>query len=180
MKSSKTTHIEFSEMPEKQKINIEKYLNRDKILRCYLTEYTWSSPDIISLLLDKNESRHYIIITETKLITMDENSPYTNEIRSIEFSDIGNIGESESDSSYGKYVQVNINFKNRLGGVRGLFCSQEFASEFIGFVNEQKDKDARKIPGENLVEQLEKLADLHRCQVITDEEFAAAKKRLGL
>lgn len=32
----------------------------------------------------------------------------------------------------------------------------------------------------NLAEQLEKLTDLHRYQVITDEEFEAAKKRLGL
>lgn len=167
-------------MPEKHKIKIEKYLNSDEILDCYLTEYRWSSPDIISSLLDKKESRHYIIITETKLITMDENSPYTNEIRSIDFSDIGSISESESDSSYGKYVQLNINFKNKLGGVRGLFCSQEFASEFISFVNEQKDKHARNISIVNLAEQLEKLTDLHRYQVITDEEYEAAKKRFGL
>lgn len=35
-------------------------------------------------------------------------------------------------------------------------------------------------PIPNLVEQLEKLKELHRYQVITDEEFEAAKKRLGL
>lgn len=180
MKKSITKHIEFSDVPEKYKIMIEKHLNRDEILRCYLTEYTWSSPDAISVLLDKKDSRHYIIITETKVITMDENSPYSNGLRSIDFSDIGSIGQSEFDSSYGKYIQVNINFKNRFGGVGCLVSSQEFASEFIGFTNEQKDRQFREIPVANLAEQLEKLTDLHRYQVITDEEFQAAKKRLGL
>lgn len=139
----------------------------------------WSYPDIISLLLDKKESRHYIIITERKLITMDENSPYSNEIRSIDLSDIGSVGEAESDYSYGKNVQINLNFNNRLGGVRFLFCSKEYASEFIGFVNVQKDKHARILSGINLAEQLEKLTALHRYQVISDEEFEA-EKRLGL
>lgn len=61
------------------------------------------------------------------------------------------------------------------------FTDLEQANELYGLLTDiVHGTPIQVVQVPNLAEQLEKLTDLHRYQVITDEEFEAAKKRLGL
>lgn len=66
-------------------------------------------------------------------------------------------------------------------GTHRYFTDLKQANELYGLLTDiVHGTSLQVVQVPNLAEQLEKLTDLHRYQVITDEEFAAAKKRLGL
>ncbi len=85
--------------------------------------------------------------------------------------EIGNFNGSNID-----IISISYNLRSPL-----YFTDIEQANELYGLLTDiVHGSPIQIVQVPNLAEQLEKLTDLHRYQVITDEEFEAAKKRLGL
>ncbi len=126
------------------------------------------------------------IITETQLIIVNRRS--SESFFSDAVSDISTFliektdNFSVQDFGYG-WFNVIVSFTD---GKQASFAARSPQhNQAIEILKQQKatllqasKKAAPPASPVNIAEQLEKLAELHRQQVITDQEFAAAKKRL--
>jgi hypothetical protein len=177
-----TTQIKFADLPQKYQAQLNDFINEKDILVSYYTEARWGN------LFSSAQGgyRQYIIMSEEKITMITEtysngeSRPYIISIHEINYTDIGSIEQKEFNRDGGEVITKNIRFINSDKEIESSFGSIAVANEFHRILNEQKEKQRTISQPVNMVDQLEKLVDLHHKQLITDEEYEAAKKRLGL